>query len=231
MPTPSAIIDMVASLQNDTAQTTYTDAACLPYLNIALDELQEYFELNNIPVTNETSSVLNCPTGTITIGFTGGPPALPSNLIEIQRLWESPEGLNSYTPLTKKEFLPHNLETGVSISQFLIWAWFDQEIHLIAAGSDIDLKLDYIKSIFATPIAIGSVGVDLPIINCKTFLGYRTAALCAHFIGANKTRADELNGFAELALDRVLGVGVKGKQSIMTKRRPFRFKFKSRSIG
>lgn len=231
MPTPSAIIDMVASLQNDTAQTTYTDAACLPYLNIALDELQEYFELNNIPVTNETSAVLNAPAGTTVIGFTGGPPVLPSNLIEIQRLWESPEGQDSYTPIVKKTFLPHNLETGELISQFLIWSWFDQEIHLIEADADIDLKLDYIKSIFATPIAIGSVGVDLPIINCKTFLGYRTAALCAHFIGANKTRAVELDDFAGMALDRVLGVGVKGGQSIRTRRRPFRASFKSRTIG
>ena len=212
---------MVASLQNDTAQSVYTDAACLPYLNIALDELQEYFELNNIPVTNDVSAVLNVLLGTSVISFTSSP-ALPSDLIEIQRLWESPEGENAYVPMTRKEFIPHNLETGTAINRFGVWAWVEQQIKLIAANVDIDLKLDYIKSIFATPIAIGAVGVDLPIINCKTFLGYRTAALCAHFIGANKTRADELNGFATIALDRTLGIATKGRQSIQTRRRPFR---------
>ena len=43
MPKPSEIIDMVASLQNDTAQSDYTDAAVLPYMNMALRDLQEKF--------------------------------------------------------------------------------------------------------------------------------------------------------------------------------------------
>ena len=229
MPTPSAIIDMVASLQNDTAQTVYTDAACLPYLNIALDELQEQFELYNIPSTNDTSAILNVLLGTSVISFTSSP-ALPSDLIEIQQLWESPEGENKWIPMTKKEFLPHNLESGQTISQFLIWAWVEQNIKLIAANADIDLKIDYIKSLFATPILIGAVGTDLPIINSKSYLGYRTAALCAHFIGENKSRSDELNIFAIQALDRVLGIGTKGRQSITTRRRPFMSGYRTRGI-
>jgi hypothetical protein len=222
-------MEMVASLQNDTARTVYTDAACLPYLNMALDELQELFEQNNIPVTNEVSSpVITIPIGTTTIGFTGGPPTLPATLIEIRQLWESVSGQNKWIPVTQKEFLPHYLE-GVPISQFQIWSWINQEIRLLPATIAIDLKLDYIKSIFATPIAIGAVGTNLPITNCKSYLGFRTAALCAHFIGENETRAIELNKFADSALDRTLGIGTKGKQGIMIRRRPFRAGYKQTS--
>jgi len=214
---------------NDTAKTIYTDVAQLPYLNMALDELQEYFELNNIPSTNEVSDILTVGIGVTVIGFSNTNPQLPQNLIEIQRLWESPTGTNNFIPLTKKEFLPHYLENN-PISQFLLWAWIDQEIHLIAANAIIDLKIDYIKSIFMTPLVIGQVNANIPITNCKSFLGFRTAALCSQFIGENKSRADELNGFASAALDRVLGVGTKARQSTRTKRLPFRMGWKQRSF-
>ena len=214
---------------NDTAKTIYTDIAQLPYLNMALDELQEHFELNNIPSTNEVSDILTVGIGVNTIGNSTAP-QLPTNLIEIQQLWESPTGTNNFTPLTKKEFIPHYLESNSTINQFLIWAWLDEEIHLVAANAIIDLKIDYIKSIFMTPLVIGQVSIDLKIKNCKSYLGYRTAALCSQFIGENKTRADELNGFASMALDRVLGIGTKGRQSIKTRRLPFRMGFKQRSF-
>lgn len=78
MPTPSQIISTVASLQNDTAQQLYTNEACLPYFNIALRKLQAKFELNNIPVTSEVSSVIEVDAGIDTIGFSTAPP-LPTN--------------------------------------------------------------------------------------------------------------------------------------------------------
>lgn len=225
MPTPTAIMEMVASLQNDTARTVYTDAAVLPYLNMALDELQELFEQSDIPCTQDVSAILQCVPATVAIGYTGGPPVLPSNLIEIKQVWESLRGQNQWIPLTQKEFLPHYLE-GVTISQYQIYAWNNQEIRLLPANINIDLKLDYTKSIFATPIVIGGVGVDIPIRNCKSYLGYKTAALCSMFIGENKDRAEVLDAQATDALFRTLGIGTKGKQGIVTRRRPFRAGYK-----
>jgi len=220
---------MVSSLQNDTAQSVYNNVACLPYLNMALDELQELFEENNVPVTNETSAVINAPAGTTAIGF-ATVVALPANLIEIRQLWESPEGLDQFLPMTKKDFIPHYLENNTTISQFLIWAWMNQEIRLIAADADNDLKLDYIQSIFATPILIADIDVDIPIKNIKSYLGYKTAALCSMFIGENPERASSLDGQAGTALQRTLGISTKGRQSILTRRRPFRASFKTRSV-
>ena len=233
MPTPAEIIDMTASLMNDTAQTSYTDAACLPYLNMALDELQEYFELNNIPVTNKVSAVLNVLIGVNRIAFAGTTPLIPSDLIEIQELWESPETLNQWTRVGKREFIPHYLEDGTTISLFGIWAWDENEIKLIAADADIDLKIDYIASIFATPILIGAIATDLGVKlkNTKGFLGYRTAGLCAEFIGENPTRAAVLNNAADRALGRSLGISVKSMQSLNTRRRPFRASYKGRRIA
>lgn len=228
MPTPAEIINMAASLQNDTAQTIYTDEACLPYLNMALDELQEIMEENNIPVTNEVSAVINVPVGTTVIGFATAP-ALPAGLIEIQQVWESNDGGDTWLPMTRKEFIPHNIEE-LELSSFGLFAWIDNEIHVPPATQIIALKLDYIKSIFDTPIQLDDVDVDLGVRfkNIKNYLGYATATLCSMFIGENETRAAALNTKASEALERTLNIPTKGRQMIAIRRRPFRASYKSR---
>lgn len=227
MATPNEIIDAVSALQNDTAQAVYTNAACLPYLNIALDDLQEIFELNNVPTTNETSGTIAVPANTSSIGF-DTTPALPANLVEIQELFESPTGQDIWTPITKKEFLTNTILGTTKLTTFGVWAWINQEIRFRSSSIPIDIKLDYIQSIFPTPISINAIDVNIPIRNVKTYLGFKTAALCSMFIGENETRAMVLDGLAGGALQRSLGISVKGRQSIVTRRRPFRAAFKRR---
>lgn len=230
MPKPSAIITTVAALMNDTEQSVYTNEACLPYLNLALGILQEIFELNNIPVTNKTSTAILVKAGVNKIGF-DTTPALPSSLVEIQELWESPVGQNQWTRMNKEEFIPHYLQDNTSINQFLIWVWKEQAIELIAANADNQIKLDYIGSIFNTPILIINIDVNIPIINIQTFLEFQTAALCAFFVAENESRYTVLNGMSGEALGRALGIPVKGMQQILTRRRPFRAAFKRRGVN
>jgi hypothetical protein len=234
MPTPAEIIDMAASLQNDTAQTLYTDDACLPYLNMALDELQEIFEQNNIPVTNITSAVITIPAsalpGITVIGYTTVP-ALPTNLTEIQRLWERLINSDPFVPMTKVEFLPHYLEQQL-VTQLQFWAWIGNSIQMLNSNQDNQIKLDYITSIFPTPLTMASITTDLGVQfkNIKTYLGYKTGALCSMYVGANETRAATLQMQADDALSRTLGISIKGRQSINTRRRPFRASYKRRSV-
>lgn len=230
MPKPSDIITTVAGLMNDAFQSQYTNSVCLPFLNLSLDELQELYELNGLPVTNETSAAITIKSGIKSIGF-DTTPALPSDLIEIQQLWESTAGLNQWIPLTKRETIPHYLEDGTTISQFLIWAWEHGRITLIPANADNDLKIDYTCSLFNTPILIKDINVNLPFSNVKTYLEYKTAALCAMFIAENESRAMALDSLGGTALSRALGIPIKGMQSIVTRRRPFRHSYKNRGVS
>lgn len=231
MPTPASVITAAATLMNDAAQQRYTNIAVLPYFNMSLDILQEIFELNSIPITNEhTPGVIAVPAGISSIGMTTTPP-LPADLIEIQQLWESPAGLSQWTPMNKREFIPHYLEDGTTISQFLIWSWEGGFIRLIAANAAIDLKLDYTSFIFNTPIDISAINVNLAFTNIKSYLTYETAALCAMFVGENPERFTALNNFAADALNRSLGIPIKGMQSIVTRRRPFRASYKRRGTA
>ena len=222
------ILTLGAALLNDTERAVYTDTVMLPYLNIARMELEEIFELNNIPTTNETSAVIIVPDGIDEIGFSTTPP-LPANLVEIQRLWESQTGQDNFFPVTKKDFLTSSILGNTERSFFGVWSWQDQKIKVLEAIVDIDLKLDYIKSLF-TMLAISELGEENSIVNTSSYFQFRTPALCAEFIMGNTTRAESLNSNAFAALDRSLGISVKGKQSIYTRRMPFRSAYKRRRI-
>lgn len=227
--TPATIMEQAAYLLNDGAnRQIFTDTALIPYLNIALLDLQRIFQLNNIPVTNETSAVLPVAAGVSRIAFESTVPILPVDLIEIRQLWESQSGQDTWTPMRKREYLPHYLQDNQTINQFLIWAWIDQEIHLIAANADNDLKIDYIKTIAPT-VTSGNKNVKYPVLLSQDYLQYRTAALAAYFVGENPERASVLNDEADKVIAENLQISVKGKQSISVKRRPFRAAFKMRS--
>jgi acetylglutamate synthase len=124
--------------------------------------------------------------------------------------------------MSKVDFLPAYME-GVQISQFLIYSWQDQKIKVLPANANNDIKIDYVKELFQNIVDENS---PINVINAITALQFRTAGLCAEFIERNITSATSLNQAAELALNRAEGIGIKGKQSIVTRRRPFRSGYK-----
>ena len=217
-----------ASLLNDTARTNYTYAAQLPYLQIALQELQEAFELNGIPVTQLTSAVIQINAGVTEIIYNaaGTPtaPKLPDDFVEPQQLWERNRGIDPFVPMTRRDYLPHSLE-GVQYNNFLYYVWQDQKISVLPSVQNNDIKIDYIKQLFENLVDENSL---INIVNARTFLEYRTAGLCAEFIERNLTSANALNAYAVLGMDRVTGISSKSKQTIMTRRRPFRSGYKRR---
>jgi hypothetical protein len=219
--TPTNILLRSAALLNDQAQTVYTNTVQIPYLNMALEELQEIFELNDINYALDVSAIIQVNAGSTT--FT-----LPADLIEIKEMWERARNINPFTRMSRKDFIPHYLE-GQQIGQFLIWAMNDGKVELLPANQDNDIKLDYVKSIF-TEVNSGNLNQDITPKNTSSYLQFKTAALCSEFIGENKTRSDDLNMLAMNAVERSLGISVKGKQAISTRRRPFRSAYKRRSV-
>jgi hypothetical protein len=223
MMTAGQIMDFSAAMLNDPLKKLFTYNKQLPYLQIALQELKEECEIANIPNTNKVSAPLTVSPAMRDIGGPTGPP-LPTDLIEPLSLWERQSGtVNDFTLMTKREFLP---ETQGSTAEFMYWTWNQQMIEFIKATGPRDVKIHYTSS----PVdVITDDRSQVVMINCATFLEYRTAALVARFVGQNKTRADELDSFAVGGLERALGIDTKGKQAIATRRRPFRAAFKSYS--
>lgn len=226
--TAAQVMNLAAAHLNDVALSKYTYTVQIPYLNAALLELQEYYELNNMPVSDQTSAVINVPlaaAGIVEIGYSGvAGRILPSDLIEIKVLWESPEGLNQWTPVDRVDGLPL-YDINSQISQFLVYQWATDKIKVLAANADNDLKIEYTRSLFTTVTASGD---QLNIVNGLSYLSHKTAAFIAEDVEENDERAEKQHGQAELALDRAMGIGTKGRQRIVVRRRPFRAAFKRR---
>ena len=225
------VLDGAAALMNDAAKTQYTYAAVLPYLNMALDTLQEMFELNNVPVTNETSAVIPIDAGVTEIHKVlqpSSPPEYPHDLVEIRRLWERNRDIDPFIPMNKQDFLPHYME-GQETNALIWWVWINQTIRFLPSDTDNDVKIDYVRALFA-PIQQVVTDTDIGVINCRSYLKFKTGAFCARYAGENETRADELDEEAALAIDRSMGISTKGRQAKNTRRRPFRANYRSRGV-
>lgn len=222
--TAGDIMDTAASLNNDSNKQVLTYAVQLPYVKRAFRELREELQLNNVPVTSRVDTMLSLTAGDTEVSFVTTP-ALPQDLIEIRQLWERPAGVNPWIPMTKVETLPYVLD-GVPTANFLIYSWQDNKINLLETTQNNDLKVDYIAEL----TDIVDQNTNIGVINGRSFLESRCAALCAQYIGEDKPRADDLNEDAVMALDRLIIIEVKAKQSIFTRRKPFRQSWKNRGV-
>lgn len=225
----STVMNIAASLLNDSARSAYTYAIQLPYLTLALQELREELELANIPVTTKLSTEIEIDAGVEEVTFAPAMPVvdtpyLPDDFVEPRFLWTRQRDTNPWVPMGRIQQLPE-YELGSEIAQLSNYVWQDQKITFLAASGDNDIKMTYIKQLFTAVIADDD---EIGVVNAATYLEYKTAALCARFVMENPTRADSLDILAIAGLDRAEGIGIKGQQAILTRRRPFRSGYKSR---
>lgn len=221
--TAGTIMDGSRALLNDQEAQIFTNTNLLQYLKTSLRELREYFEESNIPVTNVVDDILAVTAGITVIGF-DTVPALPEDLVEIQQVWFRQENTDPWYPLTRVEFIPPQLE-GITYSEFMYWAWLENRIHLLEANQNLDLKLQYIKQIPEPTDENSNIGI----INGQSFLEARVAALAARYMMENPERAQDLDLISQTALERAVNIENKAKQSIYTRRRPFRAQWKTRT--
>ena len=117
-------------------------------------ELQETYQLNNIPVTDTVSVVVEVPTGVSSMGFAPTPvipdtPYLPDDLVEPKVLWERTAGIDPYIPMARLDYLPRWQE-GVQYNQFSYYTWQSNEIRFMPCNQANDIKMDYIRRLFIT---------------------------------------------------------------------------------
>jgi len=219
----SEVMDLAAAAMNDVDKTVYDYETQIPYLKMALQELQEVFELNSLAVTERSSAPIPVNAGVTEIIFNApSQPRLPDNLIEPQQLWERPRDNNPYVPMVRKEYIPHDL-AGINTNMFTYWVWQDNKILLLSSNADNDIKIDYIGSLFPKYVRSDTI---LPVQNAQGYLSYKTAELMSDMIEHNDARAQSNGGRALMALDRISGITIKSKQQIMARRKPFRAAYK-----
>lgn len=228
MITPEQIIDIAASDMNDSAQRIYNWTSMRPYLNMALMELMQVMEENNIPITNKTtSSPITVPAGDQFIAYTETTAQLPADLVAPEEIFESTDGGNSWSPVVMRQSINPNLnQTNVqNLVYFGTYVWLGDKIQVPPVTGNNLLLITYVRNLIPLPLNSSQNKLPLPL-KTPLFLGHRTASLCAALIAQNETRAQELESLADGALGRELNIQVKSQQRIPVRRRPFRSGYK-----
>lgn len=216
------VMDTVRALMNDLEGAQFTDEVINPYLKIAYEDLRQECEDNNIPFTNLTSGIITIAQGVTNIGGNGGP-ALPEDLIEIIEMYERIAGTNNdFMLMKRRNFLP---KTDIQTTYLQVWTWQRQRVEFLGANGNIEVKIDYVGNSLGDILGKNTI---IALFNSKNFLGYRTAALCAQFIGEDVDRATALNTQASRAIETLENIGIKNQQSIPVRRRPFMSRYRQR---
>lgn len=225
--TAASVMDTAAALMNDQAKQQFTYDVQLEYLNMAARDLQEIFEQNEVPVVATGSVIIPVDAGVDHIAYAdSGATRLPDDMISPSVVWERQRNINPFTLMTPLDFLDLSL-SGQEINQFIWYVWQSQEIQFFKANQDNDIKIDYIKNLFMT---ITDPTDNISVINAHSYLSYRTARHLAIFVAENPSRGQTLEINATQASDILLSIGTKGRQKIVTRRRPFRSGYKRGGI-
>jgi len=183
----------------------------LPYLRIASDELDLEFHNENIETHNAICDI------DVDIGETElDLPCrffLPIRLFE--RLQTSTDD-GDFSLMTERSFEP----TAEPVSDLSVWAFRQGEIKFIGALTDRKVRLEFKQSL----ATLSDEDVNITINKAKNFLAFRTAALCAEFIGRNTTISGSLNAQAAVNMDALTTAYVKNRQGVRVRRRPFRIR-------
>jgi len=221
------VMDTASAALNDAGLTVFSYATQLPYVKIAIRDLRLELEDFDIPLTQSTSTAFTITTSMRDIGGTTGP-LFPTDFLEPQELWERTAGTTSdYIRMTRRDALP---KTDVLTAYLEVWCWQNGQINFLGATGSIEVKMDYLSDPFKVEIVNYNSIVVPKYENALQFLGFRTAGLCAEFIGENPERAQSLYTQAQGYLDLMLGISIKNQQTVGTRRRPFRGGWKRRGV-
>lgn len=200
MPLASVVFLEAASLLNDASKTIYTDDVMLPFLKSAWNQLQLKLQENNVPVMKEFTAVIDVAATSTTV-------SLPSDFVQPVFLEERVDGstdLSDFEEVTEVEDIPD----FDPVENIIYWSWREETVYINPPSTAREVRLKYWKSL--TAITGGST--SLAVLNSTEFLSYKTAALCARYIGENSERANMLDTEAMVHLNTMLNLEVKRQQ-------------------
>lgn len=212
---------------NDQNSQIWSNAALLPYLVEAFNDMIESLTLYEVPLIKEKSVVISVPVSTSIPQLLNSMAGFPTDFIEPIKLKEratgstNPEDFESGR-MIECEFLP-NLQQQESLRY---WCWQQQNVLIIGATTARDVLLYYIGGL-SVPIAANS---SLGFTYAEHFLGPKTAAYAAGSVG-NSTLAQEANQVAQDKLDNLLMIATKNQQNLPARRIPYHRGRRGRSFS
>lgn len=207
--TAGNVMDDASALLNDAPQQLYNYTVQLPFLKMAMRDLDQELTLNGNPINLIAETAIPLPVGDVAL-------ALPTNFFLPISLMEKGASDQFYSPMIEKA----DIET-LQLSQTDVLGYWDfrhNDINLLGATTIRTVKLIYWRQLdeIIDEDSLAEVGGG------RNVLAFRTAAMCAQYIGGNMERANGLNTDAGTSLDHILSLGTKNNQGKRVRRKAFR---------
>jgi hypothetical protein len=202
-------LDEAAVLLNDANKTLYNFNVLLPFLKIALQELEDTFVANSVKFILKRSAVISVAANAVTL-------VLPDDFLLPISLEERAVGEtdDNFIDMTEQVWIPSELP----IDTLRYWTWADgQVINLLGANTPREVRVKYYRVLSAINVPDDAITIN----HVKQFLSGRSASIAAFVIGENTTRAQSLDGFAQKSLDRALAIAAKKGQARPVRRKPY----------
>jgi len=206
--TADECISSAATYLNDFGLTTWTKERLFAHLLQAHKQLQVELLLNGLPAIKKTSSIIDVPAGTSNLEG-----LQPSDLVEPISLWERADGTtDNFVQMSEKGWEPETTQS----TELRYWVWLEELIKFLGATTAREVKIKY-KAAINVPDQEGS---PLGFLFAENYISPKTAALAALSLG-NLKAYEVLNGIAEINLEKVIRMNIKGQQSLPARRRPY----------
>lgn len=194
---------------NDSSQLVYTSAILLPFVNMALEELEEELQVYNVdPLRVESITIL------VAIGDTVLT-QMPTDYIEAVALYERLQGSSdAWMPVRETDWVDVNLTESETI---LNWASRGGQIRITPPIGDREVQLKYLKGLTEAT----STGTALDIAGSLRFLGLVTARNAARDLGNSINKANSYEPDIQRAKDRLVRRLENEQQALGVRRRPY----------
>lgn len=210
--TAGDVMDLVASVLNDTAKTQYSYAVQLPYLKLAYDNLGQYCNANSVQVNLISEYEVDVPAGDVSL-------SLPPSFFVPITLQERSDGATLESDWRNMVEVPNVWDLNLDPTSTLgYWDYRHNCVNFVGSTVIREMKLYYWR-LLSDPTSEGDI---MAFKGGKNYLTFKTAEFCAKYIMMNPERAEMLATDAQMALDLLLTEFVKNQQGKRVRRKPFR---------
>jgi len=206
--TAADVMNDSASLLNDAQQALYDYTAQLPYLRMVMRDLDQQLTLNGNPINLISEAEIPVLAGVLAL-------TLPASFFLPISLMEKDSSDTFFSPMIEKANVGDlQLSQGTVLGY---WDYRHNDINFIGSTQPRIVKLVYWRMLdeIVDEDSLSEIG------GCRNVLAFRTAGMCAQYMGGNRERANDLNTDAQLSLDLILSLGSKNNQGKRVRRRPF----------
>lgn len=207
--TAGTVMTRAAAHLNDANQLVYTSGVLLPFLNMALDELEEELAVFELSPLIEDSITIDVDIDDEVL------PQMPVDFVEAITLLERPrDSTDRWVEVKEAKDIDENL--GVNkVDTIIQWTARNVSIEINPPQTDREVLLKYIRGLVAASSAGTAVDIELS----RRLLALLTARNAARDLGNSPGKADTYEKDISRARDRLTRRLQKNNQSVMGVRR------------